>query len=167
MHVMHVQCQRGWTVSLCSTDPHQFPPSTATATPTVGEQLMLSIEASPLPTTENVTLNGSLVTDVMVNVTTTSLTIANVTRNDSGEYQITASNVAGSATFTLTVDRAQTLPPCMPLQCTTHITMPPCSVNMWSIYMIAHIWWLCVCPRHKCIRAWLSALYTSGMFVRR
>ena len=93
-------------MSLCSADPPQFSPSTATATPTEGEQLTLSfsIEANPQPTIDNITLNVSLVTDMRVTVTTTSLTIADVTRNDSGEYQITASNVAGSATFTLTVD---------------------------------------------------------------
>ena len=93
-------------MSLCSADPPQFSPSTATATPTEGEQLTLSfsLEASPPPTIDNITLNGSLVTDTRVTVTTRSLTIADVTRSDSGEYQITASNVAGSATFTLTVD---------------------------------------------------------------
>ncbi len=93
-------------MSLCSADPPQFSPSTATATPTEGGQLTLffSIEASPPPTIDNITLNGSLVIDTRVTVTTTSLTIADVTRADSGEYQITASNVAGSATFTLTVD---------------------------------------------------------------
>ena len=93
-------------MSLCSADPPQFSPSTATATPTEGEQLTLSfsIEANPPPTIDNITLNGSLVTDTRVTVTTRSLTIADVTRSDSGVYQITASNVAGSATFTLTVD---------------------------------------------------------------
>ena len=93
-------------MSLCSADPPQFSPSTATATPTEKGQLTLSfsIEATPLPTVDNVALNGSLVTDILVTVTTTSLTIADVTRDNSGEYQITASNVVGSATFTLTVD---------------------------------------------------------------
>ena len=95
-------------VSLCSADPPQFSPSTATATPTDGEQLTLSfsIDANPPPSSDNITLtrSGTPVTDARVTVNTTSLTIAGVTRGDSGEYQITASNVVGSATFTLTVD---------------------------------------------------------------
>ena len=121
---------------LCSADPPQFSPSTATATPTEGGQLSLffSIDANPPPSSGNITptRSGTLVTDVRVTVNTTSLTIADVTRGDSGEYQIRASNVAGSATFTLTVDvycECTDIPPCMPLQCTTHITVPPCSVN--------------------------------------
>ena len=95
-------------MSLCSADPPQFSPSTATATPKEGEQFTLSfsIEANPPPSSDNITLSrsGTPVTDTRVTVTTTSLTIDDVTRGDSGEYQITASNVAGSATFTLTVD---------------------------------------------------------------
>ena len=77
----------------------------ATATPTEGEQFtfpfQLSVEPPP-----NITLtqNGALITDTRFTVTTTSLTIADVTCDDSGEYQITASNVVGSDTFTLTVD---------------------------------------------------------------
>ena len=95
-------------LSLCPADPPQFSPSTATETPTEGGQLTLSfsIDANPPPSSDNITLtrSGTPVTDTRVTVTTTSLTIADVTRNDSGEYQITTSNVAGSATFTLTVD---------------------------------------------------------------
>ena len=100
------QCLR--YLSLCSADPPQFSPSTATATPIEGEQLTISfsVEAKPPLTSDNITLTRSdtPVTDARVAVTTTSLTIADVTRSDSGDYQITASNVAGSATFTLTVD---------------------------------------------------------------
>ena len=66
--------------------------------------LSFSIDANPPSTIDNVTLNSSLVTDERMTVTTTSLTIADVTRDDSGAYQITVSNVAGSATFTLSVD---------------------------------------------------------------
>ena len=87
-------------------DPPQFSPTTATAIPTEGDQFMLSlsIDANPPPTIANITFNGTLVNDTRFAVTATSLTIADVTRNDSGVYQITASNVAGSGTFTLTVD---------------------------------------------------------------
>ena len=87
-------------------DPPQFSPTTATATPTEGDQFMFSlfIDANPPPTIDNTTLDGTLVNDTRFTVTATSLTIAVVTRNDSGVYQITASNVAGSGTFTLTVD---------------------------------------------------------------
>ena len=63
-----------------------------------------SLDANPPPTIDNVTLNGTLVTDTRFTVTATSVTIADVTRDDSGVYQITGSNVAGSGTFTLTVD---------------------------------------------------------------
>ena len=66
--------------------------------------LSFSIDANPPPTIDNTTLDGTLVNDTRFTVTATSLTIADVTRNDSGVYQITASNVAGSGTFTLTVD---------------------------------------------------------------
>ena len=93
-------------MSLCSADPPQFSSPTGTATPTEGDQFAfpLSLEGNPLPTIDNATLNGALVTDTRFTVTTTSVTIADVTRDDGGEYQITASNVVGSDTFTLTVD---------------------------------------------------------------
>ena len=87
-------------------DPPQFSPTTATATPTEGDQFMfsLSIDANPPPAIDNITFNGTLVNDTRFTVTATSLTIADVSRDDSGVYQITANNVAGSDTFTLTVD---------------------------------------------------------------
>ena len=95
-------------LSLCSTDPPQFSPSTATAPPTEGGQLTFSfsIDAKPPPTSDNITLtrSGAPVTDARFTVTTTSLTIADVTRDDSGEYQITASTVVGSGSLALTVD---------------------------------------------------------------
>ena len=96
------------SLSLYFIDPPQFSPTTTTRTPTEGEQLTLSfsIDANPPATNDNITLtkNGTLVTDTRFTVNATSLTIADVTHNDSGVYQITASNVAGSGTFTLTVD---------------------------------------------------------------
>ena len=98
----------GNMTELCpsAVDPPQFSPTTATATPTEEDQFMfsLSIDANPPPTIDNITFNGTLVTDTRFTVTATSLTIADITRDDSGVYQITASNVAVSDTFTLTVD---------------------------------------------------------------
>ena len=77
----------------------------AMATPPEGERFSFPFQLSANPSPNiNLTRSGTPVTDVRVTVTTTSLTIAGVTRGDSGEYQITASNVVGSATFTLTVD---------------------------------------------------------------
>ena len=77
-------------------------------TPTEREQLTLSfsIDANPPATNDNITLakNGVPLTDTRFTVTATSLTIADITHDDSGVYQITASNVAGSGTFTLTVN---------------------------------------------------------------
>ena len=77
----------------------------ATATPTEGEQFNFSfnLSANPPPNT-TLTRSGVPVTDARFTVNTTSFTIVDVTRDDSGEYQITASNVVGSDTFTLTVD---------------------------------------------------------------
>ena len=85
--------------------PPQFTPATATATPTEGEQLTFPFQLSGNPP-PNITLtkNSAPVTDTRFTVTATSLTIASVTRDDSGEYQITASNGLDSDTFTLTVD---------------------------------------------------------------
>ena len=76
-----------------------------TATPTEGERftILFMLSANPPPNI-NLTKSGAPVNGARFTVTTTSLTIADVTRNDSGEYQITASNVVGSDTFTLTVD---------------------------------------------------------------
>ena len=77
----------------------------AMATPNEGEQFTFSFQLSANPP-PNITLTRSSepVNDTRFTVTTTSLTTADVTRDDSGEYQITASNVVGSDTFTLTVD---------------------------------------------------------------
>ena len=92
---------------LCSAVLPQFSPATATATPTEGDHFTFSLPlgANP-PPIDNITLTSSSapVTDTRFTVTATSLTIANITRDDGGEYQITASNVVGSDTFTLTVD---------------------------------------------------------------
>ena len=92
----------------CSADPPQFSPATTTVTPTEGEQLAISysLNANPPVISDNITLtkNSALVTDTRVTVTATSLTIASVTRDDSGEYQVTARNVVGSGTFALTVN---------------------------------------------------------------
>ena len=129
-------------VSLFSADPPQFSPSTATATPTEGEQLTLSfsIDANPPPSSDNITLtrSGTLVTDARLPVTTTSLTIADVTRYDSGEYQITASNVAGSATFTLTVD--------VYCECTDIASMyasPVCHTHNSASLFCEHVSFMC------------------------
>ena len=80
--------------------------ATDTATPTEGEQFVRSLPlVPPIPIVDiALTNDGALVNDTRFTVTATSLTIADVTRNDSGVYQITASNVAGSDNFTLTVD---------------------------------------------------------------
>ena len=75
------------------------------ATPPEGKQFTFPFQLSANPPPHiNLTRYGTSVTDTRATVATTTLTIAGVTRGDSGEYQITASNVAGSATFTLTVD---------------------------------------------------------------
>ena len=104
----NVQCPIGLNFLPCSADPPRFSPVTATATPREGEQLAISysLNANPPLTSDSITLtrSGAPITDPRVTVTTTSLTFASVTREDSGEYQVTASNVAGSGTFTLTVD---------------------------------------------------------------
>ena len=86
--------------------PPQFSVATDTTTPTEGEQFVRSLPlVPPIPIVDiALTNNGALVNDTRFTVTATSLTIADVTRNDSGVYQIIASNVAGSDTFTLTVD---------------------------------------------------------------
>ena len=75
------------------------------ATPPEGKQFAFHfrLSANPPPNI-NLTRSGTSVTDTRATVATTTLTIASVTRGDSGEYRITASNVVGSATFTLTVD---------------------------------------------------------------
>ena len=89
-------------------DPPRFSPTTATITPTEGELFTFSLpfEANPSLNSSGIALtkNGVPVNDTRFSVTVTGLTIADITRNDSGVYQITASNVAGSDTFTLTVD---------------------------------------------------------------
>ena len=97
-----------YIVPFFSADPPQFSPTTATETPTGGKSFTFSLplEANPIPTVDNIILtkSGVPVTDTRFTVTATSLTIADVTRDDSGEYQITASNVVGSDTFTLILD---------------------------------------------------------------
>ena len=86
--------------------PPQFSVATDTATPTEGEQFMLTLSLVPPIPTVDITLTkiGVPITDTRFSVAATNLTIADVTRDDSGVYQITASNVAGSDTFTLTVN---------------------------------------------------------------
>ena len=75
------------------------------ATPPEGKQFTFHFQLSANPPPNiNLTRSGTSVTDTRATVATTTLTIAGVTRGDSGEYRITASNVVGSATFTLTVE---------------------------------------------------------------
>lgn len=77
----------------------------ATVTPTEGKDFsfLFQLSGEPLPSV-TLTKNSVPVTGTRVTVTTTNLTIANVTRDDNGMYQITASNVLGSDVLTLTVD---------------------------------------------------------------
>ena len=106
LQLMHHQLRLN--CSFPSTDSPQFFPATDTATPTERQLFTysFSIDANPPATNDNIALtkNDVTVTDTRFTVNATSLTIADVIRDDSGVYQITASNVAGSGSSTVTVD---------------------------------------------------------------
>ena len=76
--------------------------------PTEGEQFsyQLTLDADPAPTEFNWTINGtSVVSGTRIAVTVNSITISNVSRSDSGTYQVVSRNSVGmgSGTFTLNV----------------------------------------------------------------
>ena len=128
--------------------PPQFAPAAANATLTKGKQFTFPYQLSGKPP-PNITLTKDSVpvTDTRFTVTTTSLTIADVTCDDSGEYQVTASNVAGSDTFTLTVDvYCECVCVCVCV-CVCNVAGSDTSTLTVDVYCV-----VCVCVR-ACVRA--------------
>ena len=77
-------------------------------TPTEGEQFSYQFVfgANPIPTEFNWTRNSTTVVNgTRITVTVDSITISNVSRSDSGTYQVVSRNSLGmgSGTFTLNV----------------------------------------------------------------